>query len=105
MELEPPANYTLTAYIEMLRSCGPLWIITGDGISAHARLLVGVYGKELTENANTYQNTLFEFIDPLSGTYEYESAMAFSEEFEREARVTTDQVQLRWQILHWPRQL
>jgi hypothetical protein len=35
---EPPASYPLDAFLDLLRTAGPLWIITGDGISAHARL-------------------------------------------------------------------
>ena len=44
MSSQPPANYDVNAYINMLRTYGPLWIITGDGLSAHARLFFGVYG-------------------------------------------------------------
>jgi len=41
---EPPANYTLEAYLDFIEKYGPIWITTGDGFSAHARLLIGIEG-------------------------------------------------------------
>ena len=83
-----------------------LWIITGDGISAYARLLVGIYGNSDAKGIRAYEETTFEFIDPLSGTYRYESGLDFSHKFEMEARWLVDgkfdDVELRDQILHWP---
>jgi len=106
LQSRPPANYTLPAYLEMLQLHGPLWIITGDGISAHARLLVGIYGNWKAEGIGAYQETLFEFIDPATGTYQYESALDFSRKFESEARWLVDgrfdELELRDQILFWP---
>lgn len=101
----PPANYTMTAYADYLREYGPLWIITGDGISSHARLLVGIYGEPIVETLEAYRSTMFEFIDPSTGTYAYESAIEFVHAFEREAGYIVereDDADLRWQILHWP---
>ena len=105
MRALPPANYTMTAYADYLREYGPLWIITGDGISSHARLLVGIYGETVVENLESYQSTVFEFIDPSTGTYVYESALEFVRAFEREASYVVARepgTDLRWQILHWP---
>ena len=106
MKSKPPANYTIAAYIQMLHGNGPLWIITGDGISAHARLLVGIYGNFDAEGIRAYEESTFEFIDPLSGTYRYESGLDFAHKFETEARWLVDgkfdDVELRSQILHWP---
>ena len=106
MESKAPANYTMKAYVQMLREHGPLWIITGDGISAHARLLVGVYGNSEAEGIKAYEETTFEFVDPLSGTYVYESGLDFARKFESEARWLVDgkldDVELRDQILYWP---
>lgn len=103
LQTKPPANYTQAAYIQMLREHGPLWIITGDGISAHARLLVGIYGDA---GAKTFQETTFEFIDPLTGTYRYQSGTEFADSFEAEARWLVsgnrDHLQFREQILFWP---
>lgn len=101
----PPANYTMTAFADHLREYGPLWIIAGDGISSHARLLVGVYGEAIVEELQAYRSTVFEFIDPSTGTYIYESALDFMYAFEREAAYVVerdDTTDLRWQILHWP---
>ena len=106
MNTEPPANYTIEAYITMLRDHGPLWIITGDGLSSHARLLIGIYGQRDREGELSYEETLFEFIDPLWGTYKYETALDFAHKFEQEARWLVDgkfdDIELRDQILHWP---
>lgn len=63
MEAEGPANYTIEFYLEALRKPGPLWIITGEGISAHARLLVGIYGNPHVGGVQAYRETIFEFID------------------------------------------
>ena len=105
MDALPPASYPVTAFGRFLHEYGPLWIITGDGISSHARLLVGIYGEALVETPETYRDTVFELIDPSSGTYVYESALEFEHFFEREAVYIVgreDDVDLRWQILHWP---
>lgn len=101
----PPASYPMTALADRLREYGPLWIIAGDGISSHARLLVGIYGKPIVEKLEAYRSTIFEFIDPSTGTYVYESALNFMHAFEREAAYVVereDTTDLRWQILHWP---
>jgi Papain-like cysteine protease AvrRpt2 len=44
MVAEPPADYTLRGYVDMLKEDGPLWVTLGDGLSSHALILVGVYG-------------------------------------------------------------
>ena len=107
METKPPANYTLQAYVDMLREHGPLWIIMGDGISSHALVLVGIYGKYETADKEAYEKTTVEFIDPLTGTYHYESALEFAHKFESEPRWLVDRhlddITLRDQILYWPR--
>lgn len=79
--------------------------ITGDGISAHARLLVGIYANPEAEGV-TARETTFEFIDPLSGTYRYESGLDFAYKFEAEVgwmvEEKRDDWALRCQILYWP---
>ena len=105
MNALPPASYPMTAFARFLRDYGPLWITSGDGISSHARLLVGIYGKAFDETPEAYRDAVFELIDPSSGTYVYESAVAFEHFFELEANYIVgreDDVDLRWQILHWP---
>ena len=102
----PPASYPLTTFIGMLRQYGPLWITSGDGLNAHAYLLIGVYGKSMIEDAKSYQDAKFELIDPKEGKYYYLSANQFMEEFEREAVIIvsggSEVLEFRWQILHWP---
>ncbi|MDX1047683.1 hypothetical protein GOL40_31350 [Sinorhizobium medicae] len=98
----PPANYPLSTFRRLLREKGPVWVITGDGISSHARLLVGIYGPDEQEKRSSYIGTTLEFIDPRLGDYVYFSALDFFEEFEREAAfiVNSDlQWDLRWQVL------
>lgn len=105
MNTMPPANYTIQAWVEMLNSHGPLWIVTGDGISSHARVLVGIYGNAFAEGRTAYEETIFEFIDPLFGLFVYESGLDFSLNFEREARWLVDgkldDIELRDQILYF----
>lgn len=101
MIAKPPANYMLEAYVEMLEDFGPLWVVIGDGISSHALLLVGIYG----DMANLYDDSSFEFVDPLTGGFRYFSGLNFAKIFEAEVRwiVDTDlDVDLRYQVLHWP---
>ena len=106
MRAQPPANYSLTGFREMLTVSGPLWITLGDGINSHALLLVGIYGTSGEETLEAYRAATFEFIDPLTGTFIYRPALDFMQEFEREAAVivnaSADGIPLRWQILHWP---
>ncbi|WP_172326762.1 papain-like cysteine protease family protein [Mangrovicoccus sp. HB161399] len=105
MAAKPPANYMLLAFRDDLRRYGPLWVITGDGISSHARLLVGLYGTDERETAEACGITVFEFIDPASGSFVHEPALDFMARFEREAAYVAErdpETGLRWQILHWP---
>ena len=77
--------------------------MTGDGISSHARVLVGLYGNVKAEGIAAYQESVFEFIDPLTGTWQYESGLDFSLSFEQEARWLVDgkfdDIELRHQVL------
>lgn len=94
---EPPANYMLEAYIGLLEDFGPLWITTGNGFSAHARLLVGINGDK------TYEKSELIFINPLTGKIEEQSAIEFVNEFEREAIISNELEwdKLRIQIYHF----
>ena len=104
LQAKAPASYSLTAYLSFLEEHGPLWIIVGDGINSHARLLVGIYGPSFSEDRASYDAAVFEFIDPLTGSYQYQPALTFMDEFESEASwiLQTNQngQELRWQILH-----
>ncbi len=105
LQAMPPANYPLSTFRRLLREKGPVWIITGDGITSHARLLVGIYGHDEEEKRSTYEATVMEFIDPALGAYVYEPALTFFDEFEREAAFIVnsnqDWVDLRWQVLSY----
>lgn len=100
LEMEAPANYTMPAYREFLAAYGPLWVITGDGMSSHAQLLVAIAGD------GTYANTCIEFIDPSDGRRHTETGLAFAQRFEADARALVtwrwDETPLRWQIIHLP---
>jgi hypothetical protein len=100
METKPPANYTLEAYVEMLQK-SPLWIMTGNGFIRHARLLIGVYGNPNADGIKKYEDSTFEFIDPLVGTYSYESGLEFVRSFEKEAIKLDKSEELKSQILYW----
>jgi Papain-like cysteine protease AvrRpt2 len=105
LRAKPPASYTLTTFRDLLRSSGPVWIITGDGITAHARLLVGIYGTEETEKIAAYEGTTMEFIDPALGINVYEPALKFFDMFERETAFIVnnrfDALDLRWQVISY----
>jgi hypothetical protein len=101
----PPASYPLSTFRTILHERGPAWIITGNGITSHARVLVGIYGPDEEEKIATYEATVMEFIDPALGAYVYEPALSFLEEFEREAAYVVehhlDSIDLRWQVLSY----
>lgn len=105
MVAEPPANYMLWSYADMLRRYGPLWVTMGDGLTSHAVVLVGVYGDSLDNTLEAYQASIFEVIDPEEGAYSRMSGLEFARKFEREAAVVVgvdSDTELRWQIIHWP---
>lgn len=98
LRTEPPANYTLEAYLELLQKHGPLWITTGDGwVSAHARLLIGMEGRK-----GDYANTSFIFIDPFEGKVVAQKGTSFFAEFEEEAKeFVKRKLEFRLQIIHF----
>lgn len=97
LRAEPPANYMLEAYTDFLKAYGPLWIITGDELEAHARLITGIEGD------GSYDRSTFTIIDPLKGKSEKQNVMAFMHEFEEEARIANrdNWDNLRIQIYHF----
>lgn len=100
---EPPANHMIEAYVGWLKSHGPIWVTTSskpNGMSAHAKLLIGVYGD------GSYEKTFFRFIDPAKGMIITQTALRFSQEFENEARYFVSNPNLadadfRIQVIHW----
>jgi hypothetical protein len=105
LRAKPPASYPLTMFRKLLRDNGPVWIVAGDGITSHARLLVGIYGTDDAEKLETYKGTTMEFIDPASGNYVYEPALKFFAVFERETAFIVDNrydaLDLRWQVISY----
>ena len=81
---EPPANYITKAYLELLKAHGPLWITTGDGFSAHARLLIGIE----TDTTKKTKGDTFIFIDPKLSTGKPVrlNSLQFFSQFEEEMR-------------------
>jgi papain like cysteine protease AvrRpt2 len=105
MKAEAPANYTLRGFADMLTRHGPLWIIVGDGISSHALIMTGLFGTSVDESLAAYQESVFEFVDPRTGMFEYQAVLDFMALFEREAGIVVGmgdpKLDLRWQVLHW----
>ncbi|KQS75961.1 papain-like cysteine protease family protein [Rhizobium sp. Leaf383] len=101
MSAQPPASYPLSFYRKLLRESGPLWVITGNGTVSHARLMTGIYSLNDQESFENYSRTIFEIIDPLTGETDFEMALPFLSDFEREAVVVEDRpwIDLRWQII------
>lgn len=93
---EPPANYMLEGYLDFLKQYGPLWITTGNGFVAHARLLTGIEGD------GSYEKSTFIFINPSNGKIERQNALEFVLEFEEEAIIANEEnwEQFRIQIIH-----
>ena len=84
MTAEPPANYKISAYVEMMRRYGPLWIVVdssvaSDKFSAHARVLVAI----VSDGDPSGAHTDFWFNDPLSGRRYTETFKEFIDSFER----------------------
>jgi len=97
LHAEPPANYLLSAYRDLLEKNGPLWVVTGTILGAHARLLIGIDG------SGNYDSTDLIFIDPMSGTTVKENAKKFLDKFETEAKLANEEdwENLRVQIYHF----
>ena len=104
MAVLAPASYPMSTFVKLLEQNGPLWIISGDGISSHAQLLIGIFGRSLEEKYDNYETSIFELIDPATGLFKYMNGIEFTEQFESEARFLVDNdqdhIDMRWQILH-----
>jgi Papain-like cysteine protease AvrRpt2 len=77
MSLEPPASYTIGAYVSFLTRYGLLWVETEPGpnvASAHVRIMRGIQGN------GTPDGTYVDLIDPATGS-EYTATFA---QFEKE---------------------
>lgn len=77
---EPPEDFAVDGWAQLLQTFGALWVTTNEGtqqnFSAHARILKGISGDG---NPDT---TLMDIIDPGDGTEYSESVTDFSRKFD-----------------------
>jgi len=100
MEGEPPVNYPVDKYLELLKTYGPLWITT-DAASAtgkfspHARILT-----KIVAAGGESDKVNFVFIDPATGIEKTETFQEFISAFEQ---MVTDNASdnLYVQIVHF----
>lgn len=98
LNFEYPSSYTLESYEKWLKETGPVWIISGNGVSSHAKLLTGIFGD------NSGEFSIFEFIDPATGEIQRMEMLEFISEYEREARFLNSMemdIPFRIQIIHF----
>lgn len=109
LKAEAPASYSLTAWCNLLKSHGVLWVTTdenpkGKDFYIHARIL---YGIQATTDAN---NPNMLFIDPADGRKVTEKFLDFIPKYEAELKKIFKQLYkedwptnfpIRIQILHW----
>lgn len=82
MALEPPASYTIDAYVNMMNTYGPLWVVTDVGVGAlfspHARVLIEIAG----DGDRPDKNAQFTFLDPATGRRDTETFATFLAAYE-----------------------
>jgi hypothetical protein len=93
---EPPANYSVQGYLDMLRAYGPLWVTTDVVAGLHARIMTGMYGDGAPDN------TYVSLIDPADGQRHQESFQHFVDNFEQVARDAAPDEPLFIQVVHNP---
>jgi len=97
---EPPEDYSIDGWLQLLQTYGALWVTTNEGsgqlFSAHARILKGISGDG---NPDT---TMLEIVDPGDGTEHTESVSAFTNKFDDVARKDLgDGADFRPQVVHY----
>jgi hypothetical protein len=94
-EVEPPMNFTVEGWEQLLRAYGPFFVFTAfPNMSIHGRVVKGISGD------GTPTGTRFSIVDPDGGREYTETVAAFVGSYEREARETN--FPLRMQVFHWP---
>src|SRR5229473_472257 len=97
-EEEAPANYTLKAYVDMMRAYGPLWVTTDVGTSGivaiHARIMTGAEGDGSPAGSSVW------LIDPADGKRHHETFEHFQQTFEQLARDAGAREPLWIQVVH-----
>ncbi len=93
---EPPTNFSVEGWENLLRSYGPIWVTTDEapGLrwAIHARIITGISGD------GTPQGTSFSIIDPAGGRQYREKISVFVPKYEEEVMRTGH---TRIQVLHW----
>ena len=93
---EPPQNFSVAGWEQLLRQYGPLWVTTdeapGRRWGIHARIILGIQGD------GTPENTRFKIVDPAGGRRYEEPIAIFIPKFEEEIRSTG---YARIQVVHW----
>jgi papain like cysteine protease AvrRpt2 len=94
---EPPVNYDISGYLNLLQLYGPLWITSSMDPTLpfdtlHARILKGITGD------STDTGTIFKLINPDGGIADDETFRDFVDRFEAEVGTSRP---LITQIVHW----
>jgi hypothetical protein len=103
LQAEPPQNYSLEGWLQLLQTYGPLWVTTDESqtdgkFAIHARILLGMSGD------GTPNGTQVGIVDPALGAEITEDFTTLIAKFEREIikRDPKDTTPLRIQVVHWP---
>lgn len=91
---EPPANYTIKGWEQLLRQYGPLWVTTASkNFAIHGRVMKGIVGD------GTPDGTQVHLIDPNGGREYSETFTDFVSSYEREIG---EKGVVRLQVIHLP---
>jgi len=93
---EPPMDYSVQGFLDLLKNYGCLWVTTDEDPSAnfaiHARIVAGMFGD------GTPDGTSLRIIDPAGGTRYDETYSAFVKKYEE---VISQNQPLRVQVVHF----
>ena len=97
---EPPEDFTVEGWAQLIQSYGALWVTTNEGagqnFSAHARILKGISGDG---NPDT---TFMDIIDPGDGSEYNENVTDFTRKFDDVAIADIGAgVKFRPQVVHY----
>ena len=84
LKTEPPATYTGSGILDLLRNFGPLWVTTkppeSKNFSIHARIVIGI------TSSGSDQDTFLTLVDPADGSRHPESLKDFTSDMEAVAK-------------------
>lgn len=97
---EPPQDYSVDGWVQLLQNYGALWVTTNEGdgqnFSAHARIIRGITGDGGPDT------TTLDIIDPGDGSEYNESLTDFTNKFDDVARADMgDGADFRPQVVHY----